>query len=388
MEDRQLKCLLLYRTFGPSVNLCGFLQFGKLAEMGRVSFRHKRITEVKRQDLDWAQAVAFVRGDGLLDELMARICHEAGKYVLYILDDDLLNVPMDLGSGPYYAQKSVKRHIRRMLEYSDCFVSPSPVLLEKFGGRCARSFQMTEPAAYRAEEKRPNRDGKIHIGFAGSSDRGRDIDRLISEALTEVKARYGERIHLEFFGTRTEIAEKLGCRTYPYTESYEEYQETMARLNWDIGLAPMPETAFHACKHYNKLVEYSGFGIVGVYSDAPPYSGAVEHGVTGFLCENTTQAWVAALSRLIEDEGLRGKMAKNCLDRAESAFSIDASAAQLWENLAKLDIPAHTEPVKGYLPWIKARGLCSWYMEKLKKYGLKTPLVAVRKLLYLMGKEK
>lgn len=388
MENSWLKCLLLYRTFGPSVNLCGFLQLRKLAEEGSVSFRHKRITDVKRTDLDWAQVVAFVRGDGLLDEMMAKVCHEAGKYVLYILDDDLLNVPMDLGSGPYYAQESVKRHIRRMLEYSDCFVSPSPVLLKKYGGQCRNSFQLLEPAACCLKEKRPNGDGKVHIGFAGSSDRGSDIDRIISEALTAVMVRYGEQITLEIFGTRTEIAEKLGCKTYPYTESYEEYQEMMARLNWDIGLAPMPETAFHACKHYNKLVEYSGFGIVGVYSDVPPYSDAVEQGETGFLCENTTQAWVVALSRLIEDEDLRREMARNCLNRAEGVFSVKTSAAQMMDELSKLDIPTHTKPVRGRLAWAKVQGLFSWYMEKFKKYGLKTPLVAVRKLLYLIRKEK
>ena len=246
------------------MNLCAFLQLQYLAETGAIAFRHSRILQVGKGDLDWADTVVFVRGDGLLDEWMARAAHRAGKYLIYITDDDLLHVPMDLGSGPYYAQKSVQRHIRRVMEYSDCFASPSRRLLNKYGA--GHTFSIVEPAACCIGEKRPQGDGVVRIGFAGSSDRGRDVDGILSEALTEIVARYGDRVSLAFFGVRTRTADALGCRTYPYTESYGSYQAAMERLNWDIGLAPMPETEFHACKHCNKLVEYCGFGIAGVYS--------------------------------------------------------------------------------------------------------------------------
>lgn len=390
METGKLKrrVLLLYRTFGPSVNLCGYIQLDWLAKNGAVAFRHKRITDVQTEDLNWAEVVVFVRGDGLLDELLAGACHRAGKYILYILDDDLLNVPLELGSGPYYAQRSVKRHIRRMLAYSDCFASPSPVLLEKYGGLCRSAFSLIEPAAYCLPEKRANEDGRVHIGFAGSSDRGSDIDRLISGALVETAKRYGERVKIEFFGVETETARKLGCETYPYTESYEEYQRAMARLNWDIGLAPMPDTAFHACKHYNKLVEYCGFGVVGIYSDLPPYTGAVEDRVTGLLCENSQEGWAGALSELIENSALRREMAENCLERARGVFSVETAARELQKALDALDIPETTDQVRISLGRIKAKGLVSWYLEKFKKYGWRTPAVAVKKLVYLIRKEK
>ena len=127
IPERKLKVLLLYRTFGPSVNLCGYIQLKWLADHGRVEFRDKRIMDVKKRDLEWCEIAVFVRGDALLDEWMAKVCHKAGKTVVYILDDDLLNVPITMGSGPYYAQKSVKHHIRRMMEYSDYFMSPSSV---------------------------------------------------------------------------------------------------------------------------------------------------------------------------------------------------------------------------------------------------------------------
>lgn len=381
------RVLLLYRTFGPSVNLCGFLQFQHLAETGAIEFRHKRIMQVGKPDINWADIVAFVRGDALLDEWMARISHEAGKYVVYILDDDLLNVPDYLGSSPYYAQRSVQRHIRRMMEYSDCFISPSERLIARYGKNFACTFRLIEPAAFCLKEKQSTPDGKVHIGFAGSSDRGSDIDLILTDALKEIMRRYGDKVSLEFFGVRTKLAGELTCVSYPYTESYAEYQEQMEKLNWDIGLAPMPETAFHACKHYNKLVEYCGFGIAGVYSDVEPYAGAVEDGVTGLLCENRTEAWVEALSRLIEDEQLRKSISQNCLERARGIFSVSSASRHMQEALECMEIPGVSRPAKGNFCWGKARGLCSWYLEKFKKYGVKTPMVAARKLLQQFKKE-
>lgn len=154
IPERKLKVLLLYRTFGPSVNLCGYIQLKWLADHGRVEFRDKRIMDVKKRDLEWCEIAVFVRGDALLDEWMAKVCHKAGKTVVYILDDDLLNVPITMGSGPYYAQKSVKHHIRRMMEYSDYFMSPSKVLLQKYGKLFKNSFLLYEPAAISIQEKK------------------------------------------------------------------------------------------------------------------------------------------------------------------------------------------------------------------------------------------
>nr|WP_302665549.1 glycosyltransferase [uncultured Agathobaculum sp.] len=381
-EIKQLgyRILLLYRTFGPSVNLCGYLQLKNLSERGIIQFRHKRILEVSKSDLNWAELVAFVRGDALLDEWMAKICHDSGKQVLYILDDDLLNVPLHLSSGPYYAQQSVKAHIRNMMTYSDYFASPSNVLLERYGTMFSKAFPIIEPTAFQLQEKNSWDDGRVHIGFAGSADRGYDIDTILAEALREIKKKYSDSIEIEFFGTATQIAKDLHCVTYPYTESYEKYQMQMAQLNWDIGLAPMPDSPFHACKHYNKLVEYCGFGIAGIYSNVVPYRGAIEDGVTGLLCNNTAEEWVAALSKLIENPKLRKQISDNCLQKARTDFSIVEAANQMAQCLSQLEIGNEKDISIGFLGWAKVRGFCSWYAEKLKKYGWRTPFIAISKV--------
>lgn len=380
IEKQPIKVLLLYRTFGPSVNLCALLQLNYLSKQGTISFKHTRILATKKADLEWAQLVIFVRGDGLLDEWMAKVCRDAGKKVLYILDDDLLNVPMYLGSGAYYAQKSVKEHIKKIMEYSDYFASPSEILLKKYSSLFCGSFRIIEPSAYKMEKKPINQTGVIRIGFAGSSDRGSDIDTILSDALKQIVNHYGNKISIEIFGTQTKISNEIPCKQYSYTESYQEYQQKMYEFNWDIGLAPMPDTEFHNCKHYNKLVEYSSFGIAGIYSNVKPYAGEVENNVTGLLCENNTESWVNAITQLIENKSLRESISNNCLEKAKTVYSIEYAGENFGNYLEHMKIEGIQNTKIGFLGWAKLRGLASWYREKFQKFGWKTPFIAVKKI--------
>lgn len=379
---------MLFRTLGPSVLLCGLVQFRYMAEQNWISFRYMPILRVHREDLDWAEAVAFVRGDGLLDEWMAKICKQRGKRILYILDDDLLQVPLTLGSGCYYAQRSVQKHIRQILEYSNCFLSPSTKLLEIYGAGKEAAIRISEPAIHVSAQRAASPDGRVRIGFAGSPDRSYDIDLLLTDALMQLKEKYGDGISIEFFGSETEIAKTLKCTTYPYTDSYETYRKQMEALCWDIGLAPMPDTHFHSCKHYNKLVEYCSYGIVGVYSRVLPYTAGVDDGVNGLLCGNTTAEWVEALSKLIEDTEFRLRLSQNCLRCAREQFSVARSAEDLYRHLSSL--PDITGTGKGpyFLGIAKFLGMCSWFLEKFQKYGWRTPAVAWEKAGRMFRKRK
>ena len=157
----------------------------------------------------------------------------------------------------------------------------------------------------------------------------------------------------------------------------------MKELNWDIGLAPMPETAFHACKYYNKLVEYAGYGIVGIYSNVLPYTEAAEDRVNGLVCENRKEDWVLALSELIEDSALRKKLSANCLHQAQTIFSVRFAAEDFLRCLDAMEVKAQDSKMR-FHRWMKVVGLFSWYAEKVKKFGWKTPVVAVRKAVRLM----
>ena len=327
------KVLLVYDLLIPSVYLCGYTQLRFLSEKGTVGFRAKQFAGVTKKDILWADVVLFIRNDSEEELWLAKQCRAAGKYLIYVLDDDLLHVPGYISSSSHYENPLVLKRIESMMQVCDCFASPSDKLIEKYKERFSHTFRIAEPSLAQIHEKKPHADGKVHIGFAGSVDRKKDVDDILGEVLEEILSKYNGRVCVEIFGPETEFSKKHGIKTYPYADDYMEYQALMRKINWDIGLAPMPNSPFHQCKHYNKLIEYAGFGIAGVYSAVLPYAGVIENGVNGMICENTKSAWVAAISELIENADLRKYIQAQCVHLAKDKFSLENTAAQFQEEL-------------------------------------------------------
>ena len=107
----------------------------------------------------------------------------------------------------------------------------------------------------------------------------------------------------------------------------------MASMNWDIGLAPMPESKFHECKYFNKYIEYASFGIVGVYSNVKPYIFGIKDNENGLLVNNDSDSWFNAISKLIDDDDLRTRISKNCIKEANEKYALDILALDYFDKI-------------------------------------------------------
>lgn len=260
-----------------------------------------------------------------------------GKYLVYVLDDDLLNVPNYVSCYNSYNNPKMRNRIKKIMSLCDCLLSPSPELLKKYGGHFSKKVCIEEASLGNNENNmKRSADGPVRIGFAGSIDRVRDIENIISDAIRNTVKRYGKRVEIEFFGAKPSFADELGLKFTPYCDSYDEYRQIMFENMWNIGLAPMLDTPFNNCKHYNKFIEYSGYGIAGIYSDVKPYNEIVRNGENGLLCENTTEGWTNAISTLIENQNLRQKISDTCFDEAQKNLSVGATALKLQEEFGEI----------------------------------------------------
>ncbi|MBO4697246.1 MAG: hypothetical protein J5643_08215 [Lachnospiraceae bacterium] len=376
--------LLIYRTMIPSIRLCGHSQLEALAEEGLVSYRAVAETKIKKQDMEWADVVILGRTDSWYECRLADALFKAGRKLLYILDDDLLNIPPEISSAAYYGQKDTQMYIRGMIGMSDGILSPSPVLLGKYAVDGRKGYLIEEPAIDPVEYTARDLDKTVRIGFAGSIDRTGDVERILKGALLTIKRKYGDRVEFEFFGAIPSFAEQLGATCYEYTESYEEYRGVLNLLEWDIGLAPMPATKFHACKHYNKFVEYAAAGIAGIYSDVPPYSRLTEFQDCVILCENSEQSWVDAISLLIDNPEGREMVRENACRTAAGKLSVRETANGVLEMLESLPQRSISGmPVKIPLFYCKAVNLWKRFVSACKSGSLKRRI----KKLFRIGAE-
>ena len=367
-----MNVLVIATTFIPSVLLCGHCQLEYLEKKGKVNYKFVISHFVNKVNVDWADIIIFLRSDADIDAYISKIAKRAGKKLIYVLDDDLLNVPDYLSSSPYYLLPSTQNNIKTIMSNCDTLLTPSPVLLEKYGNGFKNAFLIAEPSLNRIAKKEKNE--KIKIGFAGSIDRTQDINNILKEAIEKIVDKYDEQIEIEFMGAKPDFVEQLGLKHLPYQDGYDAYTAYMARCNWDIGLAPMPQSEFHRCKYFNKYVEYASFGIAGIYSNLEPYVYAIENEVNGLLVNNTTDEWFKAICRLIEDDKLRNNISKECLRQANEIYALDILADDYYEKISydfkKSD---HKENIPD-LSFAKSVIFFKRVFRKIKEQGLNFPV--------------
>lgn len=320
------RVLMIARRMTPSQRLCGHEQLRALCESGYIEYQFCETAKLTSSLLDWADTLLIARGDNALELAAANQAKAAGRLVGYMLDDDLLCVPGSLPCAAHYGDKQVKRMVRSLVDCADFLLSPSPLLLEKYGAD-KEQVRIEEPAMQSAVFVPHDEDSPVVIGFAGSADRFADMQDILGDVLPEIAKT--ENVRFEFVGAQPELAQKLGAVCLPYFADYQEYRIRLSGRKWDIGLAPMPDSEFARCKHYNKFIEYAASGACCVMSALPPYTRLDEPGFPGVFCENTKEAWTSALLGLIHDRPRLEKMRMAAVSLAHSRFSIPQTALEL-----------------------------------------------------------
>jgi glycosyltransferase involved in cell wall biosynthesis len=152
------------------------------------------------------------------------------------------------------------------------------------------------------KEPRSKDSGNLTVGYAGGFTHSYDFGGL-PEALLHINVRYPNRVKFYFLGhVPAELAaiSNLACdvRFLPY----EHYVSQLCTRGIDVGLAPLSENLFNACKSNIKFLEYALAGIPAIYSNVGPYRETIQHGTTGFLVEeNTVSQWYNALAFVLEN---------------------------------------------------------------------------------------
>ena len=187
---------------------------------------------------------------------------------------------------------------------TDCIAHEMENVLPKtYVNRNVASQKMVE-LSEEARRSRHVADDSVILGyFSGSLTHNADF-ALISDVLCQLLRSYPS---LRFAVTGvSEIPEELK----PYEgqiirKEYVPWKELPKLIaSVDINLVPLEDTLFNHAKSENKWVDASLVGVPTVASRVEPYKDIVQHGKTGFLCA-TTEEWIAVLSSLIEDAGLR-----------------------------------------------------------------------------------
>ena len=106
---------------------------------------------------------------------------------------------------------------------------------------------------------------------------------------------------------------------------YEAFAQYFLSQSADVFIAPLRDNRFNRCKSALKYLEYSVFGIPGVYADLPAYRELISSGENGYLAA-TPEEWEAALTVLIEDAALRSKVGSAAQKTVQEKYLLSANA--------------------------------------------------------------
>lgn len=161
----------------------------------------------------------------------------------------------------------------------------------------------------------------IVIGWIGSPATAQYL-RPLGAVITRLSERRAVRAIA--VGARPDQVEGTPFEPVAWSEAAEAAQVAA----FDIGIMPLPDEAWARGKCGYKLIQYMACGVPVVASPVGMNTEIVEPGVNGELA-TTPEEWAAALSRLIEDTGLRSRMGIQGRRRVEDWYSLQAQAPRL-----------------------------------------------------------
>lgn len=269
-------------------------------------------------DRFWQPRITLALAEGLV-----RGVRQAGAQLIYALDDNFLDLPAE---GPNALSEATRQVVQFFLSEANGVWVTTRILRERLGDLNRHVVVIPHALDERllvggglSPVGSPFGPKPKVIGYMGTFTHDEDL-MMVLPALQAVAQRHRGEIEFQLVGVvgqpdTIQALQTLPVRMLAPRPGETEYPLFMlwfsSRLHWDIGISPLKDSPFTQCKSDIKYLDYSAIGAAGIYSRVPAYTSSVRHLETGWLAENTVEAWVEALETSLADDALRQQLGYN-----------------------------------------------------------------------------
>ncbi len=320
------------RIASVQVGVLAPLQY--LQKKGQCQIQYRNTREITGNDIAWSDVLVCVRGCEYPTLCVAQAAKRAGRFLIYFLDDDLLHIPEGNASTKYYEDYQIKANLTKILSLCQVLWAVNPRVIEGYRRWCQRTVLARVPAM--PIRKPPQASSPLQILFAGSVDHSAMVQNKLSPAVRQLLEEFPGELTFTFIGADPALPRQKGVSHYAYIDSYQRYQEIMSAGNYVLGLAPAYDTPFYACKYYNKFVEYTSYGIAGVYEEVPPFTDVVRDKENGFLCSGDAKTWYQKIREVISNRKELEEVATRAQQQLGEDFSPESVSSGLVSQLPEL----------------------------------------------------
>jgi len=305
-----------------------------MEESGEIQLRKSLSYKVRTEDIAWCDIVLSVRSSSSMEWRLARYARKLGKFWMLSLDDDFLSL------GASHVHKSRKKAILKILNYTDCLCATNDLLAEKYCGLggIKRRTPIETPFYDDGFTAPPDAVEQVKVVYYVNDGTKDMFEKYLRPVFPLLAEKYGKKIAVYFLATRpdmSEYAEKMDIHYIPHMP-FEEFLKYISETGFHIGVAPLDDKGFSKYKYFNKYVEYTRAGIVGLYSDCHLYRQVIQDGFNGILCDNSSESWMRALSFLIDNPDERIAMARRAQEYARERFQLRNIIETVYRNVPEV----------------------------------------------------
>ena len=264
-----------------------------------------------------------------------REARTAKSRLVYEVDDDMFSItPENFAAYSLWKRPEVIDAAQHAMEVADvitCSTEPLAEVLREYNPNVVVLKNRIPGWVCDVQRKRRARPA---VGWAGGASHGVDMGEVVSPVRRFLKRFPGWDLRIG--GTDYRPTFKVGGRAVftRWVHITDDDRAYFTSPDWDIGLAPVAKNTFNMSKSNLKALEYGALGIPVIASDWHPYRDFIRHGETGFLVKHDHE-WLAYMSELASDEGLREKMGAAAREQARQ-WSIEEGWQQWATTYQKL----------------------------------------------------
>lgn len=328
------RILFTYEKIIPTISLT-YEMFHReqfLAKGMVVSF--KQVKEVTKDDLANNDVLYLIRPNDVISAKLAKQARKSGLFVIMFCDDDLFHLPKGLPNIPYR-----KRMLRKCLRNANLFMTNSQFFaLQRYQETIDKRYYLANTIVDVNEMVTHKDNDKVKFLYAGSVTHKPLFNKFLAPIFEELMKEYGKDISFTFIGVHPDVEQyqEYGEINFYPSMSLENYRKFVKDNNFDYGVAPLISDNFTKCKYFNKYLEYTLSGIVGIYSDTEPYSPVIENGVNGYLVDDVPENWLETFKNVIKTYHDRHKISENAQEDLKNHFSSEKVFDSLFNEIPEL----------------------------------------------------
>lgn len=234
---------------------------------------------------------------------LARQLRQRGVAIVWDNDDERVALLQEAARAPGQEGIAAQRFfgsMRAMTKAADAVTTPSEALAQLHAADSRREVQILPnrlPPTFRRPQRVMPHEG-VHIGWLAMPNHAESFKALgIRETLDHLLARHA---HLHVTGIGLDLG--LSSRRYTHMPGVPYGALPEQIVHFDIGIAPIADTAVNEARSDVKLKEYAAAGVPWLASPIGPFAGHGEQ-QGGRLVEDGD--WFAAIESLMNDADTR-----------------------------------------------------------------------------------